>query len=158
MVEQNNSETGPSPRLSGRVVSTATFFVALAVAAVAVVLFSRMFAPEPHLKLLTPAGGYSIDAMREAVSSENVRAEAGRLSAFGSRYMGQPGYYDVEDYIRKTYEEAGLEVSEQTNWTPAPRTLYSEFIPLDLSAIENPESGIPKVYPFLPNHMQPMVT
>ncbi len=156
-VEQSDSKTTRLPRLSTRLVRAAAFLAALGLALAGVVLFLRVFVPEPHLKPMTPAGGYSIDAMRQAVSPENVRAEAEKILAFGSRYMGQPGYYDVEDYIRKTYEEAGLEVYEQTNWTAAPRTLYSEFIPLDQSA-QDPKPEIPKVYPFLPNHMQPMVT
>ena len=119
----------PEPQEDARhslatVLSVAFFLLIL----VATVLFGlTVFSPEPYQE--TPPGNhnYSMDAMQQAVDWRNVQAKQYDLAALGSRFMGQPGCYAAEDYIRNAFHRAGLEVYEQENWTVVPKTQYREI-------------------------------
>jgi hypothetical protein len=117
------------------------------------VFLLRLFPPEPRVAPLVPFESYDRSFIQSAVSAEAVRAEQDRILAFGSRFMGQPGFYATEEYIRKAFQDVGLEVREQENWTAVPVTDRREIALADGS----PMPGI-EVYPFMPNHLQPMVT
>lgn len=117
------------------------------------VFLLRLFPPESRVALLVPFESYDRSFIQSALSVDAVRSEQDRILALGSRFMGQPGFYATEDYIRKAYEDAGLEVREQENWTAVPVTDWREIALADGS----PMPGV-EVYPFMPNHLQPMVT
>ena len=153
------AELGLEPRVRCTPASVIPALSALLVALGAVVMFLRLFVPQPRLETLTPSGQYGLDTMLAAVAPEQVRAESEAICSLGSRFLGQPGAHAVADYIRRSYRDAGLEVYEQDNWTVAPKTIYSEFTSLESSADPPGTAQVPpKVYPFFPNHMQPMVT
>jgi hypothetical protein len=155
----------PQPQEDARhslatVLSVAFFLLIL----VATVLFGlTVFSPEPYQE--TPPGNhnYSMDAMQQAVDWRNVQAKQDDLAALGSRFMGQPGCYAAEDYIRNAFHRAGLEVYEQENWTVVPKTQYREIYLAEGPVSETPPYwGTPlsdvQVYPFMPNHLQPITT
>ncbi|MFW6255577.1 MAG: hypothetical protein ACOC54_02050, partial [Candidatus Sumerlaeota bacterium] len=62
-------------------------------------------------------------------------------------------FYDVGAYIRQAYEDAGLEMIEHDNITAIPKTTRREISLSD----GGPMGGV-EIYPFMPNHLQPMVT
>jgi len=64
--------------------------------------------------------------------------------------------YKVEDYIRKEYRDAGLEVYEHEFTTVSPVTKYREMYIVSDSATEKVNDVV--LYPFMPNHMQPVAT
>lgn len=124
----------------------------LVIALVAVGLFLNLFAPKPYAAKLEPFRGYDPAPMQQAVSPQAVRATVDTLAGFGSRYLGQPGFYQTEEYLRSQFRAAGLQILEQELDTPSPHTLKAEVLspagaPLGITA-----------YPFMPNHLQPMVT
>ena len=144
-------------RLTGRILSALTF---LALAAAVAVFALRVVTPKPRLAPVVPFEGYTIDVMQAAVTPEKVKAEHDRIVALGPRFLGQPGFYKTEEYIRNRFREAGLDVYEQTNRTAAPRTLRREIY---VEETGTAVTGFRKlddveIFPFWPNHMQPMVT
>lgn len=116
----------------------------------------RVFAPKPRLAPMAAFEGYAIDAMQAAVTPERVQAEQDRIVAFGSRFPGQPGASQTADYMRERFRAAGLETYEQHFRTALPRTLRRE-IAVEAGSGFEPMDGV-EIYPFWPNHMQPMVT
>ncbi|MCX5771858.1 MAG: hypothetical protein NTZ09_16530, partial [Candidatus Hydrogenedentes bacterium] len=142
-------------------VAVAVFFC---LAAVLVAVFTlRVFVPKPRTEPVQPSDAYTPAAMQAAVAPEKVRNELDNLLGFGSRFMGQPGFYQVEDYIRTRFEEAGLEVLEQGNRTAMPRTLYREIYAQSGDSAAGARGDYVRlddieIFPFWPNHMQPMVT
>jgi len=131
--------------------ATGALFAALAVGAA--LLFLTAFAPKAHPPKLAPMEGYDLAAMRAAVAPERVRARTDEIVALGSRFLGQPGFYKAADYVRGAYKAAGLEISEMPVRSAAPRTLCREI----LSESGAPLAGV-EIYPFFPNHFQPMNT
>ncbi|MCX5659875.1 MAG: hypothetical protein NTW19_09155 [Planctomycetota bacterium] len=127
-------------------------FLALTLAAV--VVFLRVFAPREPLAKLPPLHGFDPAAMRAAVTPEAVAAQQELITSFGSRLLGQEGFYKTGDEIRRQMTDAGLEVFEQSLATVAPKTLDRAIEPIDDAG---PLEGV-AVYPFLPNFLQPMVT
>ena len=113
----------------------------------------RLFPPEPRVAPLVPFENYDRSSIQGALSPDAVRADLDRILALGPRFIGQPGFYATEELIRKAYQDAGLEVHEQENWTAVPVTDQREIALADGS----PMPGI-EVFPFMPNHLQPMVT
>lgn len=126
-------------------------FLALAVAAA--LGFLEVFSPEDRPPRLAPFEGYDPSAMRAAMRPERVRAHLDAILAFGPRFIGQPGFYRTEAYIRDAFQAAGLEVHELPVRSAAPWTVRREIT----SEAGEPLAGV-EVYPFLPNHLQPMVT
>lgn len=151
--DRNSNLDHPAPRqgLLAQVVGVVLF---LALTVGAVVLFLRVFAPREPLAKLPPLKGYDKAAMRAAVAPEAVEAQQERITSLGSRLLGQEGFYKARDEIRRQMQEAGLEVFEQQLSTLVPRTLERGIEPADGG---DPIEGV-EVYPFLPNHVQPMVT
>ena len=144
---------GKRPR--GRIVHfvCAAGFFGLFVAAILLVL--TVFSPEPFVHASVGNHDYSMDEMQEQVDWRKVQALQDDVLSAGSRFMGQPGVYATEAYIRDAFEQAGLEVYEQENWTVAPRTVLREATLPDEG--DAPLDGV-AVYPFMPNHLQPIAT
>jgi hypothetical protein len=115
--------------------------------------FHRMFPPELVEKATPPVSDYDSTAMLAAVSHTNVQQEMDQILSLGSRFMGQPGVYKLQQLIRERYDKAGLEVYEQENACAVPRTLERKVF----SAAGQPLPGV-EIYPFLPNNLQPMNT
>ena len=126
-------------------------FLALAVAAA--LGFLEVFSPEDRPPRLAPFEGYDPSAMQAAMRPERVRAHLDAILAFGPRFIGQPGFYRTEAYIRDAFQAAGLEVHELPVRSAAPWTVRREIT----SEAGEPLAGV-EIYPFLPNHLQPMVT
>lgn len=132
--------------------------IVVAVAALVLTLasmagFLRVFAPKPRPPQPTPYTGYDRAAVTAALTAERVAERVKVLTAFGSRFPGQPGFQRAADYVRQQMEAAELEVCEQTLDVLAPHTLRREI----LGADGQPLQGV-EIYPVFPNHMQPMVT
>jgi hypothetical protein len=119
---------------------------------VTTVFFHRMFPPEPVEQEPAPISDYSSAALLAAVAPETVENEQSRILAQGSRFMGQPGVYAVENMIRERYKAAGLEVLEQENYSAVPVTTRREIL-VDGQPLPEIE-----IFPFMPNHLQPMNT
>ncbi len=115
--------------------------------------FLGVFEIPERIAPVVPYEGYDRSAMQRAVAPDSVGAFQAAITDRGSRFMGQPGFYAVEDHIRKIYKEAGLEIYEQENWSVAPKTLLREITLADGS----PMRGV-EIFPLMPNHTQPMVT
>ena len=127
--------------------------VLLGVAVAALFTYARVFAPERKAAEVTPFTAFDSSVMKRAVTPESVAAEQQALLAFGSRYLGQPGVTAAGEYVRQTFSALGLEVHEQHLRTLAPRTAYRRISLLEGGALPGVE-----VYPFMPNHLQPVVT
>ncbi|NQU42050.1 ABC transporter permease, partial [bacterium] len=104
---------------------------------------------------------YPSEAMQAAVSVENVRRHFEAILGFGSRFLGQPGFYATEGYIREQFEKAGLEIYQQELRTAVPATLQREISLVQVRP-DGSETEIPlpdvEIFPFFPNHLQPQVT
>jgi hypothetical protein len=126
----------------------------LALAVTALFTYARVFAPERKAGEVTPFTDFDSSVMQKAVTPASVAAEQQALLSFGSRYLGQPGAAAAGEYVRQTFSALGLELHEQRIRTLAPRTAYRK-----ISLIEGgPAMPGVEVYPFMPNHMQPVVT
>jgi hypothetical protein len=130
----------------------AAFFAALT--AFAGLGFLEAFAPEERPPHVVPFEGYDVAPMRAAMTPERVRARADKILAFGSRFLGQPGFYKTCDYVRASFEAAGLERLELPARSAAPRTLRREILS---EATGRKLPGV-EIFPFFPNHLQPMNT
>ena len=130
----------------------ASVFAALAL--VSVVMFLTIFAPKPRLEPLPAFRDYDRQAMHQAVAPEPVKGELETILGFGSRFIGQKGFYETEQYLRRAMQQAGLEVLEQKVQSVAPRTLERRIV----LAEDGSELPGVQIYPFFPNHFQPMVT
>ncbi|MDK2970632.1 MAG: hypothetical protein PWP23_387 [Candidatus Sumerlaeota bacterium] len=135
------------------VLSVLAFLVMLA-AALRIVL--AVFGPEAATTSPPPAYHYDSAPLQQAISPARVKSHQDEILGFGSRLMGQPGFYRTQAHIREAYEAAGLEVYEQTNWTVVPKTEYRELYLEEDGATQRIDDV--EIYPFLPNHLQPMTT
>lgn len=125
-------------------------FTALAVALVAT--FLRVFAPPIVIPAAPPYTKYDRAAMQAAVTPAAVAAEQDQVLSFGSRFLGQDGYYRTEQYLRERFTKAGLQLCEQDLSSVAPKTQTAQL--LDAQQAPLPVA----IYPFMPNHLQPMNT
>jgi len=145
------SPTSPTPRTRGRTLLVGGLFLALA--AGCVLGFLRLFAPKEPLPVLPPFEAYDRGRMRSAMAVNQVQAELDTVLNCGSRFVGQKGCRAVEQLLRTTMTGAGLEILDQTIRSAAPHTLERQI----LAANGQPLAGV-EVYPFWPNHFQPMLT
>jgi len=114
--------------------------------------FLTIFAPKPYTPPLKAATDYDLGPMLAAMSPEAVRETLDEVTAFGSRSLGSKGFYDCEALIRRSYQDGGLELYEQSLRTVAPQTEFAEALEAD----GKPASF--NVYSFVPNHYQPVAT
>ena len=119
----------------------------------------RVFSPEPFEEAPPANHAYALDTMQAAVDWRRVKAIQDDLVGLGSRFMGQPGVYAAEDYIRQAFLKAGVEVYEQENWTVVPQTQFREIYVADedTQGLGLPLTNV-EIYPFMPNHLQPVTT
>lgn len=136
--------------------NVALLLAMLLLAAAVAWTYVRVFAPVRKAAAVTPNTEFDAGAMRTAVRPENVAGEQQRLLALGSRYLGQPGVQLAGQHIRETFEQLGLQVLEHRIRTLVPRTQYREIALLE-GTKARPMPGV-EVYPFMPNHAQPVVT
>ncbi|MCC5877100.1 MAG: hypothetical protein JJU11_12845 [Candidatus Sumerlaeia bacterium] len=115
-----------------------------------------IFGPAELAHTPPPVYTYSMEPLQEHVSPERVSDIHEEILSFGSRFMGQEGFYRTEEYIRNLYEEAGLEVYVQTNKSVVPVTEKRRFHLLDDDREVLQEDV--ELFPFLPNHLQPVAT
>lgn len=138
-----------SKRMISQVVGAAVFAV---LTLVAIAVFLGVFAPKAYEQKTQPFAAYDSGPMQKAVAAANVRAELERIAGFGSRFLGQEGARRTAEYVRERFEKAGLHVMVQVVDTAAPETQYARLLSADGRVLPD------KLYPFLPNHFQPMVT
>ncbi|MFZ5895240.1 MAG: ABC transporter permease [Myxococcota bacterium] len=117
-------------------------------------LFVRVFAPERRAAAPPPAASFDAQPALAWLRPDAVAAEQQKILALGSRYLGHPGMYAAEELVRARFRELGLELFEQTAHTVVPHTARREI--LSEPSLE-PLLDV-DVYPFMPNHLQPVVT
>ena len=157
--------TTPTPRPQRRgptVAGTALGVILLTLMAAAVVTFLiRISVPVGRIERIAPQEGYTSDTMQQALVPKRVGDRQRDIVEIGDRFMGNPGHEAAAAFFRERFEEAGLEIIEQTNWTPVPRTTRRDIGVADKTASDGDGfralSDV-AIYPFFPNHMQPMVT
>ena len=123
--------------------------------------FLSLFSQPPQPRFEPPLATYDTTPMQEAVVPRAVNSEHRAILQKGSRFIGDPGFYATEEFIKRRFQSAGLEVFEQEIATVAPRTRYS-----GISLVGEAERGeieeIPlegvEIFPFLPNFLQPVTT
>jgi len=126
-------------------------FLALSLASA--LLFLRIFAPEPLPKATVASEDYDLAPMDSAMSPESVGKEANAIIGLGSRFLGQDGFSRTQERIERAFRDAGLEVIKVPMRTAVPHTEQRVIAGSDGQPLNNVE-----IYPFWPNHMQPMVT
>jgi len=125
----------------------------LSLAAVILVTFLRLFAPERPPARIPPYEGYDGGAMADAMSVINVTRELDVVRAQGSRFLGQPGCDATAQQIRRAYKDAGLQVLSYPEMIAVPKTLRRDILDENGDPLPNVE-----IYPFQPNHFHPMIT
>lgn len=138
------------PALRTRLLVT-VIFLGLALAAMAA--FLAIYAPDRRPQPTEPFTTYDRTGIQAAMSPAAVQTELDRILALGSRFMGDPGFYATERHVRAAFAEAGLDIYELHLRSPVPRTIDRQIF----DAAGQPLRDV-MVYPFLPNHFQPMVT
>ena len=124
-------------------------------------LYQCAFPPSACQPPSPPAQKYDRAALEAAVTPGAVRATQAQILALGSRFMGQDGFYRMADFMRARYAAAGLELHELQLQDVAPRTVTRtmDVIQPDAAGGEASQAVTNvEIYPFLPNHLQPMVT
>lgn len=146
----------PALRPAGAWLSAAVVLCSLGLLLATAWLYVRVFAPERRAAAHAPVTAFDPSAMRAATTPEAVLAEQSELMALGSRYLGQPGMYAAAEHVEGVLGASGFEVFEQPIRSVAPRTAYRQILRLGAAGAE-PLSDV-EVYPFMPNHFQPVVT
>ncbi|MGC4090044.1 MAG: hypothetical protein QM756_19620 [Polyangiaceae bacterium] len=116
--------------------------------------FAHVFAPDRRASAPPPARAFDSTAARGFLTTDAVQAEQRAILELGSRYLGQPGVEAAREHVRKRFTELGLELFEQRAHTVVPRTARREILS---EPSGQPLDGV-DVYPFMPNHLQPVVT
>ena len=123
----------------------------LLLAVAVAIVFYRMFPPELEEAAIVPSATYDSAAMATALKPTAVEEQQAEIGSVGSRFMGQPGAYRMEQLIREQYQAAGLEVYEQDNYCAVPNTTERTIQAADGAPLPDVE-----IYPFMPNGLQPM--
>jgi len=115
-----------------------------------------------QIEVFRPIGWFGQEARAEsadftellaAVAPDEVRAQQERILEHGPRFLGLPGMEATGKMMREAFEEAGLEIFEHDIMTPAPVTELRE-----IGAAGGGTWGDVEIYPFMPNHIQPVTT
>lgn len=139
-------------RGSGLIGQIVAAFVLIVLSFVAIAIFLHVFAPKPYEPPVEPFRDYDTAPMQQALAPESLRPTLDTIIALGSRHLGQPGFYRTEEYLRAQYQALGLKLYEHEIDTPTPRTVRARVL-----SVAGEPLPIP-IYPFMPNHIQPMVT
>ena len=158
-----NSEATRAPANSrGHGLVSVAIFLFSAVAALGwYALYLHTFALPPQPSFSTPFDGYSTAPMQRAVTPEKVGRQHAQILGLGNRFLGDSGFYAMEQYLEKSYRDAGLEIYEQEITTLSPLTRYRELYlvdPADSGADYGKHLEEVAIFPFLPNFLQPPVT
>ncbi len=125
----------------------------LALTAGCMVLFLQAFAPAWRPADPPPFDGYDRAAMQAALAPERVQIHLDAIRGFGSRLAGQPGFEHTAQYIHDRLQDAGVALMEMEVEAVVPVTVRRELRDASGAVL----AGM-TLYPFMPNHFQPMVT
>ena len=129
-------------------------FSAFAAALLAViVVFLRVFTPEPFEPSVRPDEKSDHSAVASSLAHDAVGARYAQLAAFGSRATGQEGAVQTAAAVESAFREAGLEVFDQDVDFA---TVVTDGGNGTLS-VEGSEEAIP-AWPLGPNYVQPVAT
>lgn len=142
-----------STNLTNRVLRIAGVALFGALSLASVLVFLHVFAPGLRPNALTPFEGYDQAPMDAALAPDRVRGELDTILGFGSRFPGQEGFTRTQKHVECAFRDAGLSVLTLPVHTAVPHTERREI----LGADGVPLRGV-EIYPFWPNHLQPMVT
>lgn len=152
-----------SPPRRGRT-SLATLGVVAAFAlgsALLASLYLRVF-PPPMREITPPLPALeNVAPLRDAFSRAALTASRDEILACGSRFLGTEGSDKAMALARRVFEENGLEIIEHSVRTPIPVTERREISLLEPAGATAPqEIPLPavQIFPFLPNHLQPVAT
>lgn len=143
--------TAPAPYSWPRRMLGAVLFAALL--GTAMVTYLRVFAPASPPAPPAVYRGYDYGEIDGALAPEAVSNHMARILACGSRFEGQEGYQRTKALVKAAYTNAGLSVLELPHTVLVPRTRRRELTAEDGQRLAGVE-----IYPFAPNHAQPMVT
>ena len=144
--------------ISRRIASILAVFVTAGAFLKLAVWLLDLVAPQFSPGAIRPYLGYDSETMRAAVAPPTVRAHHKEIVANGSRFLGQPAFYETEAWIRRSFAQAGLEILEQPVEIVTPRTLENSITAIDEESGDALALPDVEVYPFFPNHAQPVVT
>ncbi len=116
-------------------------------------LMLQLMPLEQRVSKIKPFEGYQPETLQQYISPESVKKQQDKIVSFGSRYLGQDGFYQTANYIRQQFDKAGLQVLEMTENTTIPQTEKKQIQLADGQPMPQVE-----IYPLMPNHIQPMVT
>lgn len=122
------------------------------------VFYLSVFRPAPYIASSAANRDYDPSPMQRAVAPVRVRSRLDSIVGFGSRLLGQPGMYRTEELIRGEFERAGLDVYEHTHYPAAPHSRYRELYDCTDSGGPGRRIDDVDIFPFMPNHIQPVVT
>ena len=123
--------------------------------------FLNLFSQPPQPRFNPPSESYDPTPMQEAVAPEAVHSTQTAILEMGNRFLGDAGFYMTEEFLKRNFESAGLEVYKQEISSVSPRTRYREIALVEEDEHgENTEARLESVeiLPFLPNFLQPVVT
>lgn len=152
---------GKQPGNGSRLIGATVIVAIVLLIAVSAVAFLRVFPAEPFVKVPPPVQTFDATPMQKAMTPGRVGEQQTRILSFGSRFMGQPGAYKCEQYIRQAFDAAGLEVYSHGLQSVAANSDTREIYRVSLrddGTEELIQLDDVEIYPFLPNHTQPMVT
>jgi hypothetical protein len=152
-----SSADAPVRRGSGAWVGALVVLVLLTALVASAWLYARVLAPERRAAASPPVTTFDATVMHAVTTPAAVATEQGAILALGSRYLGQPGMYAASAHVSAALRESGFEVYEQTIRTVAPHTAYREISRLSADDQVQLLDDV-QVYPFMPNHFQPVVT
>lgn len=136
--------------------STVVRVLAAAITLAAVILiavgYALWFHPQRPVIPAEARSDYPRESMREAMSADAIDQQVRDILDRGPRYPGRPAHAVTPQLLAERFESHGLRVLDIPFEAIAPTT--SEFRILDA---EGEPLGV-DAWPFLPNHLQPMVT
>lgn len=116
---------------------------------VVVIKFLEIFSPIPFKEPKVPFQEYKTDRMKKELSPTSISKVFNEIETMGSRSVGQEGHKLLSQFIKDSYIDSGLEVLSQEIDVMHSVTERNSLL------IEDKRI---KVYPFLPNVVQPSVT
>ena len=132
-----------------------TFLVLAFVSLVAAGFWQRVFQPVQSDYKTAEVATINFSQVNEKLDPVAFRERLDQILSLGSRFIGQEGMRAAAELVRQTFEKAGLEIQEHTIRSVAPVTEIRQLVRPD--SPKEAESLV-EIYPFMPNHLQPMTT